>query len=129
MPGTLTIKNATAGGGAPGGFLPLPLLPTGGAPPPVLFPRRSALGAAKSTRYDFPHTDVRRPQGTLTPRSHMRGPTPSLRVLIVDDNEDTAASLAFLVNAWGHETRVSHDGPGALAAAQDFAPDAILLDI
>lgn len=52
-----------------------------------------------------------------------------LRILIVDDNTDTAASLALLCTCWGHETCVAHDGPGAVAAALDFEPDAILLDI
>ncbi len=52
-----------------------------------------------------------------------------VRVLVVDDNRDTAASLAFLFGSWGHEVRTAHDGPTALATAQEFLPDAILLDI
>ena len=52
-----------------------------------------------------------------------------LRVLVVDDNADTAASLAFLLEAWGHEARVAHDGPSAILAARAFRPGAILLDV
>jgi CheY-like chemotaxis protein len=60
----------------------------------------------------------------------MRGPASApLRVLIVDDNADAASSLAFLTRSWGHDVRVAHDGLAALAAAADFRPDAILLDI
>jgi PAS domain S-box-containing protein len=51
------------------------------------------------------------------------------RVLVVDDNTDAAESLATLVEMWGHEVRSAHDGPAALAAAEEFRPDVILLDI
>jgi CheY-like chemotaxis protein len=60
----------------------------------------------------------------------MRGsPTAPLRVLVVDDNEDTALSFAFLLRTWGHEVRVVHDGPSAVEAARDFQPEAVLLDL
>ena len=52
-----------------------------------------------------------------------------LRILLVDDNVDTAASLSFLCQAWGHEVRLAYDGPSAIEAAHAFRPDAILLDI
>jgi nitrogen-specific signal transduction histidine kinase len=51
------------------------------------------------------------------------------RVLVVDDNVDSAESLALLVRTCGHEVRTAHDGPTALEAAIDFRPDAVLLDI
>ena len=54
----------------------------------------------------------------------------SIRVLIVDDNEDAAHSLALLLRlSGGHEVRVAHDGQAALAAAREFRPAAVLLDI
>jgi CheY-like chemotaxis protein len=52
----------------------------------------------------------------------------SLRVLVVDDNADVAACLAKLLPRWGHQPRVAHTGPEALAAAA-FSPDVALLDI
>jgi PAS domain S-box-containing protein len=51
------------------------------------------------------------------------------RVLVVDDNQDTALSLGLLLQLQGHEVFAAHDGPGALQAAQDYRPDAVLLDI
>jgi two-component system, sensor histidine kinase len=51
------------------------------------------------------------------------------RVLVVDDNRDAAESLATLVDMWGHEAIIVHDGPAALAAALEHRPDFILLDI
>jgi PAS domain S-box-containing protein len=51
------------------------------------------------------------------------------RVLIVDDNVDGAESLAMLLELAGHMTQKAHDGLEALDAAEQFRPDAILLDI
>jgi signal transduction histidine kinase len=51
------------------------------------------------------------------------------RVLIVDDNRDSADSLCTMLTLKGHEARVAYDGASALAAAEAMCPDAILLDI
>jgi signal transduction histidine kinase len=51
------------------------------------------------------------------------------RVLVVDDNEDAAASLAEALVDLGHQVEVAHDGPAALAKLETFAPDIALLDI
>jgi DNA-binding response OmpR family regulator len=51
------------------------------------------------------------------------------RILVVDDNHDSALSLAMLLTIMGHETRTAHDGETALTAAADFSPDVVLLDI
>jgi two-component system CheB/CheR fusion protein len=51
------------------------------------------------------------------------------RVLVVDDNVDTAESLALLLRLKGYEVEVAHDGPAALDAATAFEPEAVLLDI
>lgn len=52
-----------------------------------------------------------------------------LSVLVVDDNVDSAESLALLLEMSGHRSRTAHDGPGALRTAESFAPDVMLLDI
>jgi signal transduction histidine kinase/CheY-like chemotaxis protein len=51
------------------------------------------------------------------------------RVLIVDDNRDSAASLAMLLTAAGNVTHEAYDGLEALDAAEHFRPDVVLLDI
>jgi PAS domain S-box-containing protein len=51
------------------------------------------------------------------------------RLLIVDDNRDTAKSLAAVLELMGHEVRTAHDGKSALSLAPEFQPDAIFLDI
>jgi PAS domain S-box-containing protein len=51
------------------------------------------------------------------------------RILIVDDNEDSACSLALLHERRGHETRIAFTGPDALAAAAEFLPEVVILDV
>jgi CheY-like chemotaxis protein len=53
----------------------------------------------------------------------------SLRVLVCDDNEDAADSLGTLLRLRGHQVNVCYNGPEALAAAEPFQPDVVLLDI
>jgi two-component system CheB/CheR fusion protein len=54
---------------------------------------------------------------------------PGRRVLVVDDNVDSAEMLKTLLEMNGHTVRVAHDGHTALAAASTFSPNVILLDI
>jgi PAS domain S-box-containing protein len=51
------------------------------------------------------------------------------RVLLVEDNPDSAEALRELLLLWGHEVEMAADGPTALAAAPVFQPDVVLLDI
>jgi CheY-like chemotaxis protein len=51
------------------------------------------------------------------------------RILVVDDNVDSASSLATLLELSGHETHTVHDGLSAVDQALGFAPDVVLLDI
>jgi CheY-like chemotaxis protein len=53
----------------------------------------------------------------------------SLRILVVDDCPDVLMSLSALLRVWGHEVRTAEDGPACLAAAEEFAPHLILLDV
>src|SRR5262249_17540132 len=51
------------------------------------------------------------------------------RVLVVDDNRDSAESLASLLRLDGHEVTVAFGGREALSVAEAAAPDLVLLDI
>lgn len=55
--------------------------------------------------------------------------TASRKVLVVDDNEDSAVSLATLLRLTGHDALLAHDGVGAIEAAERNRPDVVLLDI
>ncbi|MFN8571225.1 MAG: PAS domain S-box protein [Gemmatimonadaceae bacterium] len=62
-------------------------------------------------------------------RARESTPASGHRVLVVDDNQDGATSLATLLSLHGYETHVAHDGVAAVAAAEAFRPHLILLDI
>jgi signal transduction histidine kinase/AmiR/NasT family two-component response regulator len=54
----------------------------------------------------------------------------ALRILVVDDHRDTADALAWLLRrSLGHEAIAVYDGPSALKAAEEHAPDVILQDL
>jgi PAS domain S-box-containing protein len=53
----------------------------------------------------------------------------NLRILVVDDNVDTARGLARLLKHIGHAVEVAHDGPSAIEIARTLLPDSVLLDI
>lgn len=53
----------------------------------------------------------------------------ALRVLVVDDNRDSAQSLGMLLEATGHDVQLAYDGPTALQATLDYRPHVMLLDI
>ncbi|MEO6808356.1 MAG: ATP-binding protein, partial [Isosphaeraceae bacterium] len=60
---------------------------------------------------------------------HATAPFQKSRILIVDDNLDSARGLAMLLKRFGHEVSVAHDGPSALDVARARTFDVILLDI
>ena len=51
------------------------------------------------------------------------------RILVIDDNVDTARVMAKLLKLLGHEVKISHDGPEGIETARDFRPSFVLLDI
>lgn len=56
-------------------------------------------------------------------------PAPPVRVLLAEDDEDSAMSLALLLEHYGCTTRVVHDGLTALQVGAEFHPQVVLLDI
>ena len=65
----------------------------------------------------------------MASRQNEESPATGRRILIVDDNRDSAASLAMLLETAGNTTHEAYDGPEALEAAEKFRPDVVLLDI
>jgi PAS domain S-box-containing protein len=51
------------------------------------------------------------------------------RVLVVDDNSDALKTLSMLVKLMGHEVCEAHDGVAAVALAEQYLPDVVLMDI
>jgi CheY-like chemotaxis protein len=89
----------------------------------------SSLGQGSEFVVRLPKALTPTPQSPSTPEETAEPPGPSLRVLVVDDNLDTARTLAMLLEASGHDVRMVHDGPTALEAALNYGPNVVLLDI
>jgi CheY-like chemotaxis protein len=51
------------------------------------------------------------------------------RILVADDNEDAAKTLAMILRIMGNDVQVAHDGLAAVKAAGEFRPDTVFLDI
>jgi PAS domain S-box-containing protein len=52
-----------------------------------------------------------------------------LRLVVAEDNCDTAHTMALLLRKLGHEVEVVHDGTAALEVVRTMKPDVLLLDI
>jgi len=63
--------------------------------------------------------------GAAVPRGTLAGH----RILVVDDNADSADTLALLLESHGARARAVYGGPAALASVPAFAPDIVLLDL
>jgi CheY-like chemotaxis protein len=50
-------------------------------------------------------------------------------ILVVDDNRDSANSMAMMLKMMGNETQTAYDGLEAIQMAASFQPSVILLDI
>ena len=89
--------------------------------------RGAGLGSEFVVRLPLAKEPATKATVTGEPRS---APAPkSQRILVVDDNEDAAATLADLLSLMGHETRTASDGLEALEVVDEFHPDVALLDI
>ena len=69
------------------------------------------------------------PPSTQVPRRTIPNTGPGLRILLAEDGGDCAESMALLLRLYGHEVEVARDGPAAVAKAQAYQPDVLLLDI
>jgi len=56
-------------------------------------------------------------------------PSGTLRVLVVDDQADSADSLRLVMELMGHEALATYSGPSALAIAAEFKPQVIFTDV
>jgi CheY-like chemotaxis protein len=51
------------------------------------------------------------------------------RILIADDNADSAESMGMLLRLMGNDVRIANDGLEAVEQAEEFQPDIVLMDI
>ena len=51
------------------------------------------------------------------------------RILVVDDNLDSATSMAMMLQLLGNEVRAAHDGLQAVEQVESYRPDVVLMDV
>jgi PAS domain S-box-containing protein len=73
---------------------------------------------------EAPSQPQKRPSGAS---EHHR--SSKARILIADDNQDSAESLSLILELSGYETWIAHDGLEAVQTATTYRPDVALLDI
>jgi CheY-like chemotaxis protein/anti-sigma regulatory factor (Ser/Thr protein kinase) len=85
------------------------------------------MGTEFTVRLPLPPSPA--PEPPSAPTGSAERPAHSGRVLVVDDNVDSAEILAKLLRHSGHDVRTAYTGPSALEAAAAHPPDVVLLDI
>jgi CheY-like chemotaxis protein len=75
------------------------------------------LPLAEATHHEHPRV-------VTEPAAHV-----SWKILVADDSQDGADSLAFLLRTAGHDVQTAYDGRTAIQQAEQLKPDVVLLDI
>jgi PAS domain S-box-containing protein len=98
--------------------------------------RAHSGGPGRGSRFEVALPLLSAPPASASPRppepAAASTPNAKLQILIVEDNRDAAESLGALLGMMGHEVRLVHDGPSALATLTRqgaLPPDLVLLDI
>jgi signal transduction histidine kinase/ActR/RegA family two-component response regulator len=90
----------------------------------------AGVGKGSTFRVILPAAPAEAAQrGAAVPAAPRARAGPVLRVLVVDDNVDSAQLLADLLVHDGHDVVIAHDGPSALGALDRFEPQVAILDI
>jgi CheY-like chemotaxis protein len=89
-----------------------------------------SAGVGKGSEFVVRLPGIARPASDAAPAALSRNETGHRRrVLVADDNLDSASSLSLVLQMMGNDVRVANDGFEAIAVAESFHPDAIFLDI
>jgi PAS domain S-box-containing protein len=90
----------------------------------------SSEGTGRGSEFVVFLPAAKRPQATATSSESGRSESRrGSRILVVDDNVDTAKGMARLLKLLGNDVREVHDGKAAIEMVRIFQPEFILLDI
>ncbi len=91
--------------------------------------RSEGIGHGSEFEIRLPARENKAIRSTRTPNKDFRTRPISKRILVVDDNVDSAEMMRAMLESIGHVVALAHDGPEALTVAAEFVPDVALLDI
>jgi signal transduction histidine kinase len=87
----------------------------------------SGKGSAFIVR--FPLSDVPAQENTKKSNAKTDEIPQKFKILVVDDNVDSAQTTGWMLEMCGHEYILAHNGKDALSSAKNIKPDVVLLDI
>ncbi|MDQ6680493.1 MAG: ATP-binding protein, partial [Pseudomonadota bacterium] len=92
--------------------------------------RAESAGLGHGSRFvvTLPEAEATAPPPSIAVPAAPRGES-TARILIVDDNDDAAQSLALVLRLEGHDVRTARSAEDALGLLGDFGPEAAILDI
>jgi CheY-like chemotaxis protein len=86
-------------------------------------------GADRGSEFSLRVPLAARQQAVHQPASESHYSLGGIRVAVIDDNRDAADIMGMLIEEQGGSVRVAYDGTSGIAAAREFRPDVLLLDI
>jgi PAS domain S-box-containing protein len=87
------------------------------------------LGSEFVTYLPLAECDHKSTENVNAPKGYIQSTLSTHRVLLVDDNRDSANTLAMLLKLLGTEVKIAYDGESALDALRIYRPSLLLLDI
>jgi signal transduction histidine kinase/CheY-like chemotaxis protein len=87
-------------------------------------------GPGRGSEFVIRLTNIAQPPAVPSHNGHSaRAASSPRRILLVEDNRDSANSLALALRLQGHDVQTAYDGADGLAAADTFRPEVAILDI
>jgi PAS domain S-box-containing protein len=86
-------------------------------------------GKGRGSRFSLRLPARRAPRDEGTALAAPEDRAPSRRVLVIDDNRDSADTMVELLRLMGHEARAAYRAQEAVRHAEAFGPDVVLLDL
>ncbi len=87
----------------------------------------AGIGQGTEVALRLPLAAAHRPTGTET--AQRRRKSSGLRIVVIEDNHDSADTLRDVLCLAGYQVQVAYDGAAGLAALQEFRPELVLCDI
>jgi signal transduction histidine kinase len=94
-----------------------------------IFAHSAGIGKGAVFSFTVPVASAARPEGGTTVRPPAPASHKPLKILLVEDNHDSAISLQRLLTMIGHQVEVAFDGETGLEIARQFLPDVVLSDL
>ncbi len=90
---------------------------------------KSQQFAEEAPAQDIAQTEEDKKRAAKSEKRHHSDESTIMRVLVVDDNVDSAKTMGWMMEMFGNQVHLAYTGPEALKEAQEFKPHLVLMDI